>query len=49
MISKECLDVRVWSGVLAKLMLPVQTERHKNKTELETPITAQNVFVHAFC
>jgi len=24
-ISEECLDVRVWSGVLAKLMLPVQT------------------------
>lgn len=25
MIGEECLDVRVWSGILAKLMLPVKT------------------------
>lgn len=40
MISKECLDVRVWSGVLAELMLPVQTERHqkeRNKAQLASP------------
>jgi hypothetical protein len=24
-ISKKCLDVWVWSGILAELMLPVQT------------------------
>lgn len=33
MISKEGLDVRVWSGILAELMLPVQTESQK-KTNL---------------
>jgi hypothetical protein len=33
-ISEKCLDVRVRSGVLAKLMLPVQTERHTKQTKL---------------
>ena len=29
MISEECLNVWVWSGVLAELMLPVQTGKRK--------------------
>jgi hypothetical protein len=36
-ISKKCLDVWVWSGILAELMLPVQTEIFFKKTRLASP------------
>lgn len=36
MISEECFDIRVRTRILAKLMLPIQTEILKERDHIES-------------